>query len=90
MTVKVYLKPDVASVLAQLLMDGSCCWNNEIASRLSVEEVERMDRELAKLARYISSHAPGNESIRASALCRGFVVDRAYTGQQLQGGLPHD
>ena len=59
MTVTVYLKPDVASVLAQLLADhGSCCWCNEIASRLSVEEVERMDRELAKLASYISSHAP--------------------------------
>jgi hypothetical protein len=59
MTIKVYLKPDVASVLAHLLADhGSCSWCNEIASRLSVEEVERMDRELAKLASYISSHAP--------------------------------
>ena len=58
MTVKVYLKADVASVLAQLLADNSCCSCNSVAERLSVKEVERMDRELAKLASYISSHAP--------------------------------
>ena len=57
MTIKVYLKPDVASVLVQLL-DGTCANCDEIASHLSIEEVDRMDRELAKLARYISSHAP--------------------------------
>ena len=60
MTVTVKLKSDVASVLAQLLIDqGSCCWSEEVAMRLNIEEVERMDRKLAKLARYISDHAPG-------------------------------
>ena len=59
MTVHVKLKPDVASVLAQLLIDhGSCSESNEIARCLKPKQVERMDRELAKLARYISDHAP--------------------------------
>ena len=59
MTVTVHLKPDVASVLAQLLIDqSSCCENNEIARLLTLQEVDRMDRELADLANYISDHAP--------------------------------
>ena len=60
MTVTVKLKSDVASVLAQLLIDhGSCSSSNEVAKNLSIEEAERMDRKLAKLARYIANHAPG-------------------------------
>ena len=60
MTVIVKLKPDVASVLAEMLVDhGSCCWCSKIAMNLNIDEVERMDRELEKLASYIAAHAPG-------------------------------
>ena len=59
MTVTVKLKPDVASVLATLLTNqNTCCWCDEVAMHLSIEDVERMDRELGKLASYIAAHAP--------------------------------
>ena len=59
MTVQVFLKPKVASVLAACLKDqSSCCTHNSVAFRLSIDEVERMDKELAKLANYLENHAP--------------------------------
>jgi hypothetical protein len=59
MTVAVYLKPQVASVLAACLKEqGSCCTHNSVAWGLSINEVERMDKKLAKLANYLENHAP--------------------------------
>ena len=59
MTVHVKLKPDVASVLAQLLVDvGTCAHGDVIARRLRPKQVDRMDRELTKLARYLAVAAP--------------------------------
>ena len=68
MTVTVKLKPDVASVLATLLTDqGSCCSCNKVAMHLSIEEVDRMDRALAKLASYIAAHAPDISDLQTEA-----------------------
>ena len=59
MTVHVKLKPDVASVLAQLLIDlGSCSESNEVARCLKPKQVKRMDRELTKLATHLAVAAP--------------------------------
>ena len=59
MTVTVYLKPKVASVLAACLKEqGSCCTHDSVARSLNIEQVERMDKALAELANYLASHAP--------------------------------
>ena len=59
MTVTVFLKPKVASVLAACLKDqGSCCWTTSVACSLNIDEVDHMDKELAKLANYLENHAP--------------------------------
>ena len=59
MTVTDFLQPKVASVLAACLKEqGSCCTHDSVASSLNIDEVERMDKDLAKLANYLESHAP--------------------------------